>query len=371
MKKFLTLFLAITFFLPLTTHAQAADQFRARVIEVIAEQTVTRPDGSQNVQQTLRLEALEGERVGEEIIFDAINELDVINAQTYDEGDRVMMVATPVPDGGVNYYVTDYVRDHTVYWILGFFALVIITLGRWKGVRALVSLGLSFVVIVWFILPQLLAGHSPLFIGIIGAFFIIATLIYLTEGWRRQSHLAVVTILLSLIVVSLLSMLFTAVAHLSGYASEEVLILTGLGLGTIDFTGLLLAGIIIGTLGAMDDVVISQIESVAQLKEANPQMNKAELFRRATRIGTTHMGAMINTLFLAYAGASLPLLLLFNVNSAQFGSAGDIVNNEMVATEIVRTVVGSIGIALAIPIATWLAVRYIRAEDAGEHGHAH
>lgn len=369
MKRLLAFFFFVTLLLPLATHAQSPDQFRARVVEVIDEQTITREDGSQNIQQKLRLEGLEGEQKGEEIIFDAISELDVVSAQAYDEGDRVMIVATPTADGSVNYYVTDYVRDRTVYWIVGFFALVIVALGKWKGVRALVSLGLSFIVIVWFMLPQLLAGRSPLLIGITGAFFIVAALIYLTEGWRRQSHVAVITILLSLILVSALSMLFTALAHLSGFASEEVMILTGLGMGGIDFTGLLLAGIIIGTLGAMDDVVISQIESVAQLKEANPQMSQTELFKRATRIGTTHMGAMINTLFLAYAGASLPLLLLFSVNSQQFGSAGDIVNNEMVATEIVRTVVGSIGIALAIPLATWLAVRYIRPEDAGEHVH--
>lgn len=363
------LFILPLLFLPFTAFAQSADTFRARVVEVIDEQTVTREDGSQSIQQKLRLEGLEGEWQGKEILFDAISELDVVSAQRYREGDRVMMVRTEVVGGEDRFYVTDFVRDRTIYWIVGLFALVIIALGKWKGVRALVSLGVSFVVIVWFILPQLLAGRSPLLIGILGTFFIVATLIYLTEGWRRQSHLAVITILLALIIVSILSTLFTAIAHLSGLASEEVLILTGLGMGAIDFTGLLLAGIIIGTLGAMDDVVISQIESVAQLKQANPQMRQSELFTRANRIGTTHMGAMINTLFLAYAGASLPLLLLFSVNREQFATAGDIVNNEMVATEIVRTVVGSIGIALAIPLATWLAVRYIRPEDAGEHAH--
>lgn len=368
MKKLLLL---LTLFLPFATFAHSADTFRARVIEVLDEQTLTREDGSENIQQKLKLEGLEGEWAGKEIIFDAISELDVVSAQRYRAGDRVMMVRTETVGDEDRFYVTDFVRDRTVYLIMAIFALCIIALGRWKGVRALVSLGLSFIVIVWFILPQLLAGRSPLVIGILGAFFIVVTLIYLTEGWRRQSHLAVITILLALVIVSLLSTIFTAVAHLSGLASEEVLILTGLGLGTIDFTGLLLAGIIIGTLGAMDDVVISQIESVAQLKQANPQMRASELFKRANRIGTTHMGAMINTLFLAYAGASLPLLLLFSVNRAQFATAGDIVNNEMVATEIIRTVVGSIGIALAIPIATWLAVRYIRPEDADEHGHAH
>jgi uncharacterized membrane protein len=338
---------------------------------VVNERTVTREDGSQNIQQELKLAGLEGEWEGQIITFDAISELDVVSANRYREGDRVMMVRTEVVGGEDRFYVTDFVRDRTMYWILGIFALIITALGHWKGVRALVSLGLSFVVIVWFILPQLLAGRSPLVIGIMGAFFIIVTLIYLTEGWRRQSHLAVITILISLLIVSLISLLFTAAAHLSGMASEEVMILTGLGMGAIDFTGLLLAGIIIGTLGAMDDVVISQIESVAQIKQTNPAISNRELFKRATRIGTTHMGAMINTLFLAYAGASLPLLLLFNVNREQFSGASAIMSNEMVATEIVRTVVGSIGIALAIPIATWLAVRYIRAEDAGEHGHVH
>lgn len=124
--------------------------------------------------------------------------------------------------------------------------------------------------------------------------------------------------------------------------------------------GLFLAGTIVGTIGVLDDVVISQAAVVEELVDANPGLSRGELFRRAMRVGTDHTAAVVNTLFLAYAGASLPLLLLFSIQQPPFLTFRDVVNNELVASEIVRTLVGSIGLVLTVPITTALAVRFLK-----------
>jgi len=145
-------------------------------------------------------------------------------------------------------------------------------------------------------------------------------------------------------------------------ANEETMFLLGLGEETINFQGLLLAGIIIGTLGVLDDMVISQVAAVEQIKLANPELSKKEVFKKSYKIGVSHISSMTNTLFLAYAGAALPLLLLFSVKQEPFLTFNQVINNEMIATEIVRTLAGSIGLVLAVPVATVLAVHFLRAK---------
>jgi uncharacterized membrane protein len=208
------------------------------------------------------------------------------------------------------------------------------------------------------IIPQILAGGSPIFISIVGSFLILVFIVYLTEGINRKSHLAIASVFFSLLVTYVLSIIFISVAKITGMAQEETMYLIGVGGGMIDFRGLLLAGILIGTLGVLDDVIISQIETVEKIREANPNLKKKELFKMAFSVGNVHLGAVINTLFLAYAGASLPLLLLFSVKEPPFLSFSQVINNEMIATEIIRTIVGSSGLALAMPVATLLAVSF-------------
>jgi len=240
------------------------------------------------------------------------------------------------------------------------FAVIVVVAGRSKGVKALISLVLSFFVIIKLILPQILAGSNPLVVGVIGAFLILAIMIYLTGGFNQKSHLAIVSVLLSLVATMVLSVIFTNLTRLTGMAQEEAAFLIGIGKQAIDFKGLLLAGILIGTVGVLDDVIVGQIEAVEQIKEANPDLSKVEVFRRAYKIGNTHLGAIINTLFLTYAGASLPLLLLFVVHQQPFLSVSSVINNEIIATEIVRSLVGSVGVALSLPVSTYLASNYLK-----------
>ena len=333
--------------------------FEAKVMEVIDQKEIIRENGSKAIQQNLKLKGLTGQFKNKEIVFQGISDLEVIGAGVYKKGDRVVVDHIKNVNGNDAFYVIDYVRRGYLYLLAGIFGAVIVLIGRWKGIKALLGLGVSFLIIMKYIIPKILAGGNPLTISLIGSFAILAVLIYFTDGWSKKSHLAIISIFFSLVLTLILSIIFTKLARLNGLAQEDAALLVGMGKAAIDFRGLLLAGILIGTLGVLDDGVVSQIEAVEQIKEANPKLSKSQIFRSAFVIGNTHLGAIVNTLFLTYAGASLPLLLLFTLNqSGSFGYA-TVLNNEAIATEIIRTLVGSVGVALSLPIATFLASYYL------------
>ncbi|MBU2228996.1 YibE/F family protein [Patescibacteria group bacterium] len=331
----------------------------AKVIEILDAKDTTREDGSISIQQKLKLEGLTGDLKGQTFEFDGML-YDVVSANEYHEGDKVIVSRTSDFEGNEIFYVTDYVRQGKLYWLALIFALFVILIGKQKGIRALVVLVLTFVVILKFIIPQILDGKNPLWISIIGALFILFLAIYITEGLARKSHIAVISILISLVITGFLAQWFTSLTKLTGFGSDEAMYLIGTVGGNINIQGLLLAGMIIGALGVLDDVVISQVNIVDELSKINVQLNRVEIYKRAMRVGISHMAAMVNTLFLAYAGASLPLLILFSINEPPFITFSQVLNNEMIATEIVRTITGSIGLILAIPISTILAIYFIK-----------
>lgn len=335
--------------------SQDGEGLKARVLEVIAEEQKTREDGSTYRQQNLRLEALEGPRRGQEIIYYGISEIEVGNANFYRAGDRVFVDIFQDELGEETVYVVDFVRNKALYLLAFIFILAVIIVGRAKGLRALVSLALSFVVIIKFILPQILAGRDPFLISLVGGLAIMAVIIYLTEGINRKSHIAIFSVLLSLLLTLILSVIFTNLARLTGLSQEDTIFLIGIGQVEINFRGLLLAGMLIGAIGVLDDIIVGQIETVARIKEANPSLSPRRIFMLAYKVGNTHLGAIINTLFLTYAGASLSLLLLFVIHQESGLSLARALNSEAVTTEVIRTMVGSIGVMASMPIATFLA----------------
>lgn len=333
--------------------------FKARVVELIEDNKVPRDDGSILIQQKLKLKGLEGAWKNKEIFFNG-TEHDVSSASEYRVGDKVLVHYSIEPDGGESFYVIGFSRTSSIYWLVLLFALTVIIIGRLKGVRALVVLLLTFLVILKFIIPKILSGADPLFITIVGSLFILIFGVYITEGLKRTSTISIFSILISLIITGLLSIWFSSITKLTGFASEEATYLLGLAGGNINIKGLLLAGIIIGALGVLDDVIISQVALVKELKISNPELSKNQIYKQAMRVGVSHLSSMVNTLFLAYAGASLPLLILFSVKQEPFLTFNQAIDNEMIATEIVRALTGSIGLVLAVPIATFLAVRFIK-----------
>lgn len=231
------------------------------------------------------------------------------------------------------------------------FAAAVLLLGRWKGLGALAGLGASLAIILGFILPAVLDGRSPLLVAIIGASAIAFVTLYLAHGLNIATTVALLSTFASLALTGLLALVFVNAAKFTGYTEDSTFFLTALGV-QIDPRGLILAGIVIGTLGVLDDVTVTQVSAVWELRKAQPDASALDLYRSAVNIGRDHISSTVNTLFLAYAGAALPLLLLFT--EAQ-QSIGGVATREIVAVEIVRTLVGSIGLVASVPIATWLA----------------
>lgn len=351
--------------MPIFAAAEVGNQetiFEARVLKILDQRTIKRDGGSENVQQDIRLRGLEGEFKDEEFIFFGVGNLDVINSSIYAPGDRVVVSYAKDTEGNDKFYIIDYVRRGYLGVLAFVFALLVAAIGGWKGIKSLISLLVTFVLIMNFVIPQILSGRSPVVVGIFGSFLILFFVIYITEGWSRRSHIAIFSISIMLLLTYVLSALFSDLTKLTGTAEEAIGSLIDTAYGVVDFRGLLLASILIGTLGVLDDIVLAQIESVAQIKEANPALSSGKVFMMASKIGNTHLGAVVNTLFLAYAGASLPLLLLFGIKQPPFATFGQVVNNESIATEIVRTLVGSACLTIAIPISTLLAVYFLKIE---------
>jgi len=355
-KAFLFGLILACFLLPILVLAQSDDEiFKAEVIEILDTSKVNSEDGLEIIQQNILLKGLGGIWKDKEVIFYGIDDYSVISNNVYMVGDKVLVVASPGLEGEENYYITDYVRYPYMWWLVVLFLVAVIWVGRWKGLRSVLALLITFWIIIKFIVPRILAGANPIWVTVWGCLFILLVIIYLTEGFNLKSHLAVGSIFLSLVITGLLAGIFTDLIKLSGAYQEEIMFLVGFGYGSINFKGLLLAGILIGALGVLDDVVISQISAVKEIKIANDKLSAKEVYKKAMRIGVSHMGSMVNTLFMVYAGASLPLLLLFSLNSPPFLSFSDVINNQLIATEIVRSMVGAMGIILSIPISTFLA----------------
>ncbi|MFI7124473.1 YibE/F family protein [Nonomuraea sp. NPDC050153] len=267
-------------------------------------------------------------------------------AQRFAAGDDVILLRGA--DG--KYQISDHDRS-TPLWLFGAaFALAVIAFGRWRGVTALVGLVITFVLLLRFVIPGILEGEPPLLVAIVGASAIMLLVLYLTHGFSLATSVAVLGTLASLTLTGVLSYGALGFARLNGITDDSALALD-MSL-KIDTQGLLLASIIIGALGVLDDVTVTQAVTVAELAHANPSYGFARLYRAAGRIGRAHIASVINTIILAYAGASLPLLLLFSIGQQPLG---DVLTTPVIAQEIVRSIVGTLGLIAAVPITTALA----------------
>lgn len=256
-------------------------------------------------------------------------------------------------DPEFRYAFVDRERGRPLFWLALVFAAAVVLLGRLRGLAALVGLALSIVVLLAFMLPAIVHGRDPVLVAIVGSSAVAYLALYLAHGFKPMTTVALLGTLSSLALTALLASAFVGLTKLSGLASEESIIIR-LFSTQVDATGLVLAGIVIGALGALDDVTVTQASAVWELRDANPGMTRRDLYRSGLRIGRDHVASTVNTLLLAYAGASLPLLLFF-VLSEQ--SVISVANQEVVATEIVRTLVGSVGLVVSVPLTTWLAAR--------------
>lgn len=299
--------------------------------------------------QQLDVEVLEGSARGRRITLE-------FHGPELAAGDQLFVRRLVTLDGEEHFQVEEIDRRGTLLAFAALFVLAVLALGRWQGVRALASLGLSIAAIVGILVPRILDGASPVLWGSLVAIGILLVSIALTHGINRASFAAFLGTAGAVGLTTFLATIAVAAAKFSGLANDASFYLDIETGGAIDLRGLLLAAIIIGTVGVLDDVAVTQAAAVEELHDASPTIASRELFRRAMRIGREHVGALVNTLALAYAGAALPLLLLFR---GALDPLGTIVNREMFAAEIIRTVIGSIGVITAVPLATGFAVLFV------------
>lgn len=270
------------------------------------------------------------------------------------KGDHVILVKTP-SDEGDRYDIVDHQRSKGLWLLAIAFALAVIAFGRWRGLSALFGLAVTFVLLLFFVVPAILAGESPLLVAIVGSSAIMLTVLYLTHGLNFSTSVAVLGTLASLVLTGVLAAVTVSGMHLTGISDESSMFLATSE--HVNLQGLLLAGIIIGTLGVLDDVTVTQAATISELARANPDYGTRELYRAGSRVGRAHIASVINTIILAYAGSSLPLLILISANNT---SLGNVVTTQVVAQEIVRSIVATLGLIAAVPITTALAAATAR-----------
>ena len=364
----ISLYILLVLLLTLQTqkhiNAQTNDDgkvYKAKIVEVI--------ESSGEVQKA-KIEITEGQNKGKEVEASATN---IQKSIEFNKGDEILVLETKDVQGEQIYYITDFSRTNYLYILFAIFAILSVFIAGVKGISSLIGLGASFLIIFKFILPFIDRGYEPVTITIIGSIFIVATTFYLSHGFNKKTSISVVGTIISLIITGLLALIFISKAKITGSASEELIFLQAMRPGEFNATGLLLSGIIIGTLGILDDITISQASIVQELKKANPDISGQDLFIQTMSVGKDHIASLVNTLILVYTGSFLPLLLLLNNNPQPFSQ---VINYEIFAEEIIRTLVASIGLILAVPITTALATLVATNfksfwESSEEHHHYH
>lgn len=356
------------------------DTLRARVTEIIEEGQADLGGFLQDYQ-VMRVELLEGEYQG--ILMEVDYGLRQVRPDftPFSPGDEIFITLGKRPDGVLAAFYVEYVRSQSLLILLAVFIAAILLISGWKGLRALIAMAFSLLVIIGYIIPRILAGEDPVTVSLIGSALLLGVSLYVTYGWNLKTHASVLSMVLVLVLTGLLAVFFINLTRLSGHGSEDALFLAQVSGVSINLRGLLLGGLIIGALGVLDDLVTTQASAVFELHGANPSLKFWQLFGTAMRIGQDHVAATVNTLVLAYAGAALPTLLLFTLGQ---GNYGFLLNTEMVAEEIIRTLVGSLGLVAAVPLTTliaiWLALYshrlgslrpFLGPETSGGHSHHH
>ncbi len=344
----LTVFLLVN---PLPAAAQAKEEImEAQVTRMLEEKTIT-VLGKKQHHQKIELKITKGSREGETIVIEA-GALPVANDLRYKPGDRLTIAYSKDARGNDLFLIRDFIRREYLYALFAVFLVLAVLIARMKAITSFLGMGFSFFIIFTSILPNILSGRDPVIAVVLASLFIVPVTFVLSHGMNRKTVIAVLSTFLSIIITGVLSAVFVHLTRLTGFSSEEAGFLQIYKGGAVNMQGILLAGIIIGAMGVLDDITVSQASIVYELKETDRKLTRRQLYGRAMNIGRDHISSIINTLVLVYAGASLPLMLLFVHNPHPFS---EIINYEMVAEEIVRTLVGSIGLVLAVPITTILA----------------
>lgn len=369
MKIFFSLLLLLVAF-PVSAQV-AYEELQAIVpahVEAILDEEVRKIMGTDatTVMQTVSARILEGERADEVITFE--NDLVPLEA-----GDSIFLSHIRDIDGREMYLLKDVDRGNGLILLLLLFVALLLLFAGWQGARALGSLMLSILGIVFVLLPAILAGYDPILMSLLISGVILAFALFGTHGFNALSTIAYNGTVSAVLITSVLAWWFVDMLRLSGYGSDASVYLNFATQGELDLAGLLLGSIIIGVLGVLDDISITQASVVQQLRAANKSLNHFELYHRAIKVGRDHVGSLVNTLALAYVGAALPLVLLFSTSNSPLYFT---LNQEVIAAELARILIGSIGLILAVPFTTavaawWFGNREVDNSHSGHYHHHH
>lgn len=346
--------------------------YRGKIVQILAD-TELNIEGFRQPYQTVKVEILDGADRGEVFTHDYQLPLNHKNSEKLKEGERVVVVK--VSRGGESeFYVAEKYRLPAVLWVLAGFFLLAICFGRWKGLSSIIGLAFSLIIIVEFMIPRIEAGNNPVWISLISGMMILVLSLYMAHGFQKRTTVALVGTGITLFLSAGLSILMVSFVKIFGMGSEESVSLLQGSLQNINLRGLYLGGIIIGALGVLDDITTAQSATVDEIHRANPKLSVGELYERGLSVGREHIASLVNTLALAYVGASLPVLLIFTKTDFPLWV---IFNSEFLVEEVVRTLSGSAALILAVPITTYIAATVFGREQnplppaADGHGHHH
>jgi uncharacterized membrane protein len=319
----------------------------ANVLSVLAQGEKTM-GGKKVPYQKLKLQVLDGSDKGKILTLTYGDLVELRPQQEVTQGATVVLDKS-VAQNKSTYEVVDTYRINHLYPIIILFLVIVLLVTRLKGLGALIGLGISLTIITLFIVPQILAGQDPLLASIVGSMFIMVATMYLAHGFSQKTNIALISTSLSLVLTGVISYASVHFTYLTGLGNEDAANLQFGQTGNINFQGLLLGGIIIGSLGVLEDITTGLAASIQELTLANSRLKFRELISAGFRIGSEHIAALVNTLVLAYAGVGLPIFL-FLVLNPNHQPLWYIINSEFIMEEIVRTLAGSIGLILAVPL---------------------
>lgn len=383
MKKFLVLTILVFTLLPYAVLAQTGEStgdvgttpgeafYRGEVVEVLREEIQDAGEG-QYLDQLVKIKITSGDKNGQELEVEN-NGIVSSGGQAVKAGDKIVVYMVYVEGQGNVYYIADHYRLPSMIFILVFFFAVAILFARWKGVTSILGLAVTILVIAKFVVPQIIAGKNPVLVSLAAALIIGLVSIYLSHGFNKRTTVALIGTFVTLGLAAGMATVFVSISKLFGVGSEQAFYLQFGSLENLNLQGLLLGGIILGALGVLDDVTTTQAASVDEIKKANPNLSFIELYKSGLSVGREHIASLVNTLFLAYTGASLPLFIFFTTTNPQ--PLWTTLNAEFIAEEVVRTLVGSIALILAVPITTFLAAYFFTktssSVSAAPHHHVH
>jgi uncharacterized membrane protein len=362
MRIFLiTLFLfSLTGLFPHSVHANPPDERtpgetynRAKVLQVLS-QGIQNVDGAKTYNEKLKVQFIEGNEKGKAITVTYVKDARFGTRQVIHKNDLVVIDSKPDPSSKMVYVLYDPYRVNTLWWILGAFVLLVLVVIGKKGIGALIGLGISISVIALYIMPNIMKGQDALTTCIIGAVAILLVTTYVAHGVSKQTTVALAGTTLALIIAAILSYIAVQITYILGIGDPNSYELQISTTYAINPQGIFLGGIIIGTLGALNDITTTQAITIFTLAKDNPRQSVSHLFWKSLHIGREHIISMINTLVLAYAGTSLSIFLFFSFNPAHL-PWWLLLNDQATMEEIIRTIVGSTALILAVPITTIIA----------------